>query len=49
MNLTIPPKAEWAWSFTPDFSFQVQQHKAPNWFHRLMLRVVFGIHWRKIT
>lgn len=48
MPLRPPPPAEWACSMTRDFACSMQVMQAPNWFHRFMRKLVFGIRWRRL-
>lgn len=37
------PQPKWCWTISSFDEFVVHQQTAPNWFHRLMQRLFFGI------
>lgn len=42
------PKYAWRCQLHPGTYWQVQEGQQPNWFHRKMQQLCFGIKWEKI-
>jgi len=45
-----PPKPNWEWCFNGDWHaimFRVHYTKPPSRFHRWMMKILLGIHWRE--
>ena len=42
------PKEIACWGMGPDFTFQWHTNFYPNWFQRIMYRVLLGIYWKKL-
>ena len=40
------PKNNWEWSFHKSFQMRVQTQHAPCLIHRMMQKLILGIHWR---
>ena len=47
--LLLPPEPTWRWCFGGDWhSLTVHVVKAPNRFHRFMMKHCLGVHWEKL-
>jgi hypothetical protein len=42
-----PPKYTWKCKLTNNTYWMVEEGKEPNWFHRKMQELCFGIKWEK--
>lgn len=42
------PKYTWKCQLVPGTHWMVEAGKQPNWFHRKMQELCFGIQWRKV-
>lgn len=42
------PKYTWKCELYPGTYWNVEDHRVPNWFHRKMQQLCFGIKWSKI-
>ena len=50
-NLMRTPEFTWQWCFNGRWEREgiiVSVEKPACWFHRVMQRLILGIHWRKI-
>ena len=41
------PKYTWKCQLHPGTYLMVEEHRVPNWFHRKMQEICFGIRWMK--
>lgn len=49
-EFAIPtPKYTWKLELHPDTFWMVEDHRVPNWFHRKMQELCFGLRWIKIS
>lgn len=44
-----PPKYRWRIRLTHNTYWQVEEGKEPNWFHRKMQELCFGVKWEKVN
>ena len=44
-----PPVYKWKCQLHPGTYWMVEDHRVPNWFHRKMQQLCFGIVWEKIN
>lgn len=42
------PKYRWRIRLTHNTYWQVEEGKEPNWFHRKMQELCFGVKWEKV-
>ena len=48
-SLSTPVYSDWeCLPFGEGITFRPLAGKEPNWFHRTMQRLVFGVKWRKV-
>ena len=48
IELIKPYKYTWRCQLHPGTYWMVEDHRVPNWFHRKMQTLCFGIKWQKI-
>ena len=50
VKLCTPPGPNWEVCINGNWSIKyiVYLENGPNWFHRLMYRLILGLHWRKV-
>lgn len=47
-QVAVPPPPEWTMRLVKNGDLQFHLADAPNWFHRLMQRIVLGITWERL-
>jgi hypothetical protein len=48
IKILKPPVYKWRLYMDADNSFACMKESAPNWFHRLMQRLILGFRWERL-
>lgn len=46
-KISLPERSNWTCVFCDEFRLTPKLNKEPNWFHRKMQEICFGVKWIK--